>query len=81
MSKFKDYWKSIEVSKRDAFAERCGTTANHLNNIAYGNRDANETLSVRLERESKGAVTVADMRPLFADDLASAGYRNKRKAA
>lgn len=65
------------MAKREAFARKVGTTANHLNKIAHGQRRANETLAVKIEYQSKGAVRLADLHQEFAEVLKRAGYRRK----
>lgn len=59
---FKPYFLSIPVSKREAFAARCGTSSAHLRNIAYG-KTCGEALAIAIDRESAGAVTVEELRP------------------
>jgi DNA-binding transcriptional regulator YdaS (Cro superfamily) len=57
------YMASIPVKDRPAFAARCGTTAGHLQNVAYGYKPCGEGLAISIERESKGSVTVEELRP------------------
>jgi len=64
MDKLKKFLSMMSVPERDRFAKRCGTSAAHLRNIVYGFRSANERLSNAIERESNGAVTRRDLRPL-----------------
>lgn len=59
---FKPYFLSIPVAARDFFAARCGTSAAHLRNIAYG-KTCGEALAIAIDRESGGQVTVEELRP------------------
>lgn len=43
--------------------------------MAYGAKTPSESLALAIERESGGAVLVADLKPAFADTLASVGYK------
>lgn len=47
---------------RIAFAERCGTTLGHLQNIMYGIKPCATDIAVAIERESKSAVQRWDLR-------------------
>lgn len=82
---FKQFWKTIPRLDRPAFAERVGASFSTLNQLAFGNRVISDSLALAIERETNGAVTVADLRPSFADSLRAAGYvkltNEERKAA
>lgn len=81
---FKHYWKSIPRLERPMFAERVGASFSTLNQLAFGDRVISDTLALAIERETNGAVTVAELRPAFAESLKAAGYvklTDERKAA
>jgi DNA-binding transcriptional regulator YdaS (Cro superfamily) len=60
----KTYLKALpEEDSRDAFASRVGTTAGHLNNVAYGYKTCAPALAVAVERESGMQVRRWDLRP------------------
>lgn len=65
---FKDYWVSIPVPEREGFANKCGTSAGQLHQIAFGFRSANPKLATAIESASGGKVTRKD---LFPDDWKS----------
>lgn len=71
---FRSYYLTIPPANRAEFARRVGTTALYLRNIAYGFRQANGSLALAIERETAGAVTVADLRPDLAAAMEAAGY-------
>jgi hypothetical protein len=70
----KTFIKNLPKDQRDDFALRCGTSLGYLRLISYGAKPCSGPLAVAIERESLGAVTVADVNPDFADELAKAGY-------
>lgn len=76
----KTYLHSMLVPDRKAFAERCGTTYQHLQNIIYGDKSCGEPLALAIQRESGGAVSVEELRPAFAAALRQAGYEWVRKS-
>ncbi len=51
-----------------------GCTPVFLRNVANGHRNVSDTIALAIERETNGAVTIADLRPAFAESLAAAGY-------
>lgn len=59
----KAFLKPLSSAEREAFAERCGTTAGHLRNVAYGLRPCGESLAIEIDRESGGEVTCEVLRP------------------
>ncbi|NYT81424.1 helix-turn-helix domain-containing protein [Alcaligenaceae bacterium] len=63
MEKLKNFIFGMPSEQREDFAARCGTSFAHMRNVAYGYRRASEKLSVRIERESEGAVTRKDLYP------------------
>lgn len=60
-----DLWRTLNREGREEFAKRCGTTANHLRNIAYGQgkKPCGEALCINIERESGGKVRCETLRP------------------
>lgn len=59
---FKQYLFSLAPPERQAFAVRCGTSAKHLQNCAYGYKTLDAATCVLLERESAKAVTRKELR-------------------
>lgn len=59
----KSYFFAMQDEGRDAFARKCGTTAGHMRNVAYGYKPASTELAVAIERESKRVVTRQEMFP------------------
>ena len=55
-------------------AKAIGCTTVFIRNVANGHRNVSDTLALAIERETNGAVTVADLRPSFAESLRAAGY-------
>jgi DNA-binding transcriptional regulator YdaS (Cro superfamily) len=58
----KSFLKTMSLLERDEFAKRCGTTAGHLRNIAYGDRSCGESLAIAIDRESDSSVTCEELR-------------------
>ncbi len=50
-------------AERKTFAERCGTSAGHLANVAYGYKPCGAALAIAIERESRGRVRCETLRP------------------
>lgn len=74
---FKAFFMAMDVDRREEFASRCGTSRQHLTNIAYG-KPCGERLAVEIDRESLGVVRCESLRP----DVDWAYLRGtKRKAA
>jgi DNA-binding transcriptional regulator YdaS (Cro superfamily) len=63
MDNFHTYFKALTKTERDAFAIQVGTSAAYLWQIAYKQRRCNESLAIEIEKASKGAVRVEDLRP------------------
>jgi len=61
--RFRDYFYALDFAARAAFAGRCGTSVGYLSLVISGHRAAGETLALRIERESAGAVRVEELRP------------------
>lgn len=62
-SKLIDLWRTLNREGRENFAKRCGTTANHLRNVAYELKPCGEALCINIERESGGVVRCETLRP------------------
>lgn len=71
---FKDYWRSLSTTERPFFAVRVGASVSTLNQLAFGDRVVSDALSLAIERETGGKVTVSELRPAFAESLKRAGY-------
>lgn len=48
----KNYLSPLPPDARDEFAQRCGTTKGHLQNVMYGLKTCATDLAVLIERES-----------------------------
>lgn len=73
---------SAQKGEASRLSRRIGTSAAYLSQIAHGHRQCSETVALAIERETGGAVTVADLRPQFAVLLDECGYkRTAREAA
>lgn len=59
----KTYLSPLSQLEREAFAQQCGTTRGHLQNVSYGKTCA-PALATAIEIQSRGAVT----RPELRDD-------------
>jgi len=57
-----DYINPLSLGEREDFADRCGTSLQHVKNIGYGKR-CGEKLAINIERESRGAVRCEWLRP------------------
>ena len=68
----------LDTHDGKALAAKVGANPVYLRHIALGYRNAGEKLSIAIERETGGLVTVAELRPDLAAELASAGYRRGR---
>lgn len=58
-----DYLKTLATAGQEQFAERVGTTINHLRNVAYKQRVASAALAAQIEIETQGLVPVRATRP------------------
>jgi DNA-binding transcriptional regulator YdaS (Cro superfamily) len=76
------FYQQQSAEEREAFAAAIGTSPLYYRNVAYEFRNANDTLALAIERETRGKVTVAELRPKLAEALAANGYhKRKRKTA
>jgi DNA-binding transcriptional regulator YdaS (Cro superfamily) len=57
----KTYLKKFSVHDRREFAQRCGTSYGHLQNIASGRRSCAAVLALNIERESGTAVSMESL--------------------
>lgn len=74
------YYLHQSPDARVRFAEAIGTTPLYYRNVAHGFRRASGALALLIERESHGEVSIAELRPDFAEVLSSSGYRKLRTA-
>ena len=63
MNKFGIYFHKLSSQEKKEFAVRCETTVARLRNIAYGFSSPSVGVALILERESKGGITLKDLRP------------------
>lgn len=63
MDKFKKFFMGLSVSERDEFARKCGTSRQHLTNIAYGIKTCGEGLAIQIDKATSGFILCEDMRP------------------
>lgn len=63
MNTFHAYFKALSKDARQAVADQVGTTVAYLWQIAYAQRLCRESLAIEIEKASKGAVRVEDLRP------------------
>ncbi len=59
----KSFLETIPIAEREAFAQRCGSTAGHMRNVSYGYRTCAESLAIAIERETSGKVRCETLRP------------------
>jgi DNA-binding transcriptional regulator YdaS (Cro superfamily) len=52
----KTYLTPMTPDERKAFAERCGFSIGHLNNLMYGCKPCDAEYAINIERESGGVV-------------------------
>lgn len=57
-----EYIKKQPRGSREVIAKACGTTAGHLNNVAYKIKAASPALALAIEEHSGGQVTRKEMR-------------------
>ena len=60
---FRDFYYSIPVKDRPAFAEQVESTVGYLNLLASGHKNCGEALAMRIERASSGQVRVEKLCP------------------
>lgn len=58
----KTYLSPMSAETRDEFAQRCGTTKGHLQNVMYGSKTLDVKACVLVELESDGQVTRQELR-------------------
>lgn len=59
----RDYLKTMSREERVKFAQRCGTSLGHLQNVAYGYKPCQPELAMAIEEESGQAVKVETIAP------------------
>lgn len=59
----KRYWDSLSKHERSQLAKRVGSSAGYLRLVFTGHKKAGFTLAQKLEAETAGAVTRAELRP------------------
>lgn len=57
------FWKNQHIDLKKTFADRCKTSASHINNVAYGYKPCGIPLAVAIEKETQGVVTRQELRP------------------
>ncbi|MFL9904686.1 YdaS family helix-turn-helix protein [Paraburkholderia fungorum] len=63
MDTFHTYFKALTKAEREAFAAQVGTSVAYLWQIAYKQRRCAESLAIEIEKASRRAVKVEDLRP------------------
>lgn len=63
MDAFHNYLKSLTKPERESLAGAAGTSLAYLWQIAYKQRRCNESMAIEIEKASKRAVRVEDLRP------------------
>lgn len=64
---FAKYIKSLDRSQLEAYAERCGTTANYINvHLLHATKEPRKKLREALANESEGNVTLNEVLQHFA---------------
>lgn len=59
----KTFFMAMSMLERERFAKRCGTSRQHITNIAYGQKPCSDRLAVAIDRESKGIVCCEPLSP------------------
>lgn len=77
------YLNLLSQSEQSAFADSIGSSIGYLRKAISVGQEPGPDLALAIERETNGAVTVAELRPAFAESLKAAGYvkLNNKKAA
>ena len=60
---FKKYFFGLSQEDRNRLAEAVGTSAKHLQNVAYGYKPLDEKVCVAIEQLTNKAVTRQELRP------------------
>jgi DNA-binding transcriptional regulator YdaS (Cro superfamily) len=61
--KLLDFLRTKTLEERTEFAQKCGTTAAYLDQVARGYRRAGESICINIDKETDGAVRCEDVRP------------------
>lgn len=67
-----DYLNSLTIAKREAFADRAGTTDAHLAQLKGDHRRPSPEMARKLVAASNGALTLAELRPDIWGDSSNA---------
>ena len=59
----KTYLFDLPTAARSAFAESVGTSAKHLQNVAYGYKPLDPKVCIAIEHATEGKVTRKSLRP------------------
>lgn len=62
MNALRIYLNGLPVAQQAAYAARCGTTLGYLRKVISTNARVDVALLIKLDRESKGAVPVEQLR-------------------
>jgi len=63
MDIFRTYFKALAKDERASLAEQVGTSVAYLWQIAYGQRRCKESMAIEIEKASRRAVRLEDLRP------------------
>lgn len=63
MSMLRAYLNTLPVKEQNAFADKCGTTANYLRKAISKGQIFSPKLVVNFEKNSRGALTRKDFHP------------------
>ena len=68
------YINLLSTPDQSAFADRIGSSIGYLRKAISIGQEIGPELAIAIERETNGEVTVAELRPSFAESLRAAGY-------
>jgi len=59
-----DYLKTLpDEASRARFALACGTSVGYLRGVAYGHKNPSDSLCIRIQAETSGAVKAVEVAP------------------
>jgi DNA-binding transcriptional regulator YdaS (Cro superfamily) len=70
----RSYINLLSPVEQTAFADSIGSSIGYLRKAISIGQTIGPDLALAIERETNGAVTIADLRPAFAESLSAAGY-------
>ena len=73
------YINLLSTPDQAAFANRIGSSIGYLRKAISIGQVIGPELAIAIERETNGEVTVAELRPSFAESLRAAGYAKVTK--